>query len=1067
MKWDDPERFHVYSLERQSVDGIFVIMDYLHPAEHRRLYVLRTELDKPDFRLDTAYWMHLGKRLGFSAIFLKVSERERTDVKDPMGEPVADRIVWWLNRYSKVADGLQLPPLDVGLPRFSCERVSETSFSITDHGLEITLEVTLETISKWRWNPARWYDRWVRKIAFEVANEVLYETGGQYVGIARLFGDVDEEPSAVTDIVGDLLDEGDFEQACEVLDRAKAHVLRRGTADSGRSQAVIDSFGAQVPQGTFPALQRNSASTKDFTRAIPKLVVVVVHVNGRPARALIDTGSLADFISLTTAEQLKCQLVTLEKPLTIQLAVQGSRSKVNYGTTVRFQYQGTDYSRYFDVINVQNYDLILGTPFLYQHSVTVGFNASRVLLGSITPLPLKGDAVTTLASRAVDVADGALERTRERLWEIAWPLCVKASETALPPMRVINHSIPLIDEQKVYPWRPSRCPEPLRAQWSAKRQIYLLTGRWQVTSAGNTVPMLLIRKPGTDTLRTVVDLRERNKNTKKLSSPLPDMEGILRRVARHPFRSLLDGQDAYEQIRIIPEHVPRTAMATPDGNMVSHVTQIGDCNAPATYQALMNHLFGEYIGMWMDVYLDDLVVYSDTLEDHVTHIQTVVDILKCEHLFLSEKKLKFLCPELKVLGRVITDEGIRMDLDKVDTVLNWKVPTNRDLCRGFIGAVGYLADDVYRVRIPLGVLSAVCGDSVPFRWTSTEQRAFEEVKSRVAACADHHRVPLVYGPTAAQVWMMTDACPTGVGGVVAQGPEWRTASIAAFYSAKLTAAQWNYPVHEQELLAGVETMLRHRDILQGCPFKWLTDHESLIYILGQKTLSGHQARWLEKLGEFDFTVEYVPGAHNVLPDALSRLYDFDAPGTVRALSEYVTFDGDSPPVDVSPLVSMPVLVAGEALVLLCHSARVAVPSARARASKELASAPMGIGRRPRADAGSPVESSVEFARRMRDRFVLRGPRPPVPPLALRMEGRESTGPQAVTQTPEARQPGPQESEMEQGQVIPVMYPHETALLEEMKSQYNEDPLFRKIIESLGEYRNFEVKDGLVRLKLKD
>jgi hypothetical protein len=137
-----------------------------------------------------------------------------------------------------------------------------------------------------------------------------------------------------------------------------------------------------------------------------------------------------------------------------------------------------------------------------------------------------------------------------------------------------------------------------------------------------------------------------------------------------------------------------------------------------------------------------------------------------------------------------------MDPDKVDNVLNWKAPTNRDLCRGFIGAVGYLADDIHRMRIPLGVLSTVCGDTVPFHWTDTEARAFEEVKRLVSSCASHHRVPLVYGPDALQVWMMTDACPTGVGGVIAQGADWRMATVAAFYSAKLSAAQHNYPVHE-------------------------------------------------------------------------------------------------------------------------------------------------------------------------------------------------------------------------------------------------------------------------------
>ncbi|KAG2034497.1 hypothetical protein BDR03DRAFT_984357 [Suillus americanus] len=107
--------------------------------------------------------------------------------------------------------------------------------------------------------------------------------------------------------------------------------------------------------------------------------------------------------SLLDLEQIRCKLKVLEKPLTIQLAVQGSRSKVNYGTQVRFQYQDADYSRYFDIINLQNYDLILGTPFLYQHSMTVGFNSSRVMLGSMDPLPLKGSGVMTLESRAVEV----------------------------------------------------------------------------------------------------------------------------------------------------------------------------------------------------------------------------------------------------------------------------------------------------------------------------------------------------------------------------------------------------------------------------------------------------------------------------------------------------------------------------------------------------------------------------------------------------------------------------------------------------------------------------------------
>ena len=320
---------------------------------------------------------------------------------------------------------------------------------------------------------------------------------------------------------------------------------------------------------------------------------------------------------------------------------------------------------------------------------------------------------------------------------------------------------------------------------------------------------------------------------------------------------------------------------TPDGNMVSHVVQQGDCNTPATYQALMNHFFGEFIGIFMDVYLNDIIIYSDTLEEHVKHVTIVIHILEKEKLYLSENKLRFLCKEVKILGRIITDDGIRMDPEKVNRVLNWKVPTNRTLCRGFIGSVGYLADDIHKVRIPMGVLSEASAETRPFQWGHTEQRAFEEVKRYVSACAPHCQVPLDYGKERAPIWVMTDACGNGIGGVVAQGPSWKKAKVAAFYSAKMSSAQKNYPVHEQEMLAGVETMLRHRDILQGAHFIWVTDHKSLIHLLDQKGLSGRQARWLEWLSEFDFKILYVPGEENILPDALSRMYEYDAPGTIH------------------------------------------------------------------------------------------------------------------------------------------------------------------------------------------
>jgi hypothetical protein len=160
--------------------------------------------------------------------------------------------------------------------------------------------------------------------------------------------------------------------------------------------------------------------------------------------------------------------VELAKPLTIQLAVQGSRSKVNFGTKVRFEYQRVSEERFFDIINLQNYDLVLGTPFLFQHKAMLGLNPSRLVLGSDSAVPIKGEQVSVLESRMAEAFEANLDSARQELYDLAKPLCAKASETDLPPFRAINHTILLIDPDRVYKWRPSRCPEPLRPQWDEK-----------------------------------------------------------------------------------------------------------------------------------------------------------------------------------------------------------------------------------------------------------------------------------------------------------------------------------------------------------------------------------------------------------------------------------------------------------------------------------------------------------------------------------------------------------------------------------------------------------------------
>jgi len=368
-----------------------------------------------------------------------------------MGRPVEDRILGRLIRSINPRVSIDEDT------RFTCSCREETAeYEINDVMTHTRILLPIYKTENPHFNVARWYNRRVQRFNVGPFDETVEP--GVSDDICRLFDPVEDEISVNT----------------------------------------LDLYLARPTQSSrFSAIWRNAVVTRDFKRTIPKPIVIVIHVNGQPACALIDTGSLADFVSLTLVEQLRLERVMLEKPLTIQLAVQGSHSKVNFGVRVRFQYQGTDYKRYFNVINLQNYDMILGTPFLYQHWVLVGLNSPRVVLGSKEPLEMRGPQVSILKSRATEVYEDSLERVCERLRELAQPLCSQAGATALPPLRAINHSIPLIDEGKIYPWRPSKCPEALQPLWIEKKTSYLKSRHWELTTARNTCPMLLITKPGT------------------------------------------------------------------------------------------------------------------------------------------------------------------------------------------------------------------------------------------------------------------------------------------------------------------------------------------------------------------------------------------------------------------------------------------------------------------------------------------------------------------------------------------------------------------------------------------
>ncbi len=174
--------------------------------------------------------------------------------------------------------------------------------------------------------------------------------------------------------------------------------------------SLLELNATGVPGNVLPAVQRNTATPRDFKHLILAPVVVVIEGNGHPACALIDSGLLSDFMSTRLAHQISIVTEELEKPFPVHLAVQGSRAKISTGCTAHVKYQDVSEHCYFDIINLLNYDLILETLFLFQHKISVEFNPTTVIVGSGKALPIEGKTVCTLESHAADVLEDELEK---------------------------------------------------------------------------------------------------------------------------------------------------------------------------------------------------------------------------------------------------------------------------------------------------------------------------------------------------------------------------------------------------------------------------------------------------------------------------------------------------------------------------------------------------------------------------------------------------------------------------------------------------------------------------------
>ena len=304
---------------------------------------------------------------------------------------------------------------------------------------------------------------------------------------------------------------------------------------------------------------------------------------------------------------------------------------------------------------------------------------------------------------------------------------------------------------------------------------------------------------------------------------------------------------------------------------------MGLTNAPAEFMALMENTFRSELNKFVLVFLDDILVYSRTLEEHNEHLRVVLQRLREQKLFAKLSKCCFFRQEVEFLGHFVGRAGVRMVEGKVAAVDRWPTPTTQKEVEQFLGLAGYYRRFIAgfsKIASPLselcGTLKAAKGGSqrTPprkrFEWAAEQQQAFEQLKAAVVSA------PCLAIPDPKREFIVhTDASGYATGAVLMQQFDEGLRPIA-FLSKKMTKSERNYPVHEQELLAILNALKAWRHYLGGRRFSVLTDHQSLQYVETSAMATPRQVRWAAWLSEFDFSIKYSPGKTNVAADALSR-----------------------------------------------------------------------------------------------------------------------------------------------------------------------------------------------------
>lgn len=286
----------------------------------------------------------------------------------------------------------------------------------------------------------------------------------------------------------------------------------------------------------------------------------------------------------------------------------------------------------------------------------------------------------------------------------------------------------------------------------------------------------------------------------------------------------------------------------------------GLTNAPSVFMSLMNSVFRTFLDKFVVVFLDDILVNSNSIKEHEQHLEQVLACLRKNRLFANPEKCEFFKTKICYLGHVISGDGISVDPSKVRAIIDWPTPSNVSEVQSFMGLAGYYRKFVLNFSRIAHPITSLQRKGKKFVWTDECETAFRRLKECLTTA-----LVLAVPDSAKEFVVCTDTSLDGLEAVLMQ-----EGRVIAYESRKLKSHEVNYPTHDLELVAIMHVLSKWRHFLLGQHFELHSDHRSLQYLFTQPDLNARQQRWMEFLCEYDFEINYVHGKENVVADALSR-----------------------------------------------------------------------------------------------------------------------------------------------------------------------------------------------------